>query len=387
MARPRKPQKLLGIERRGESYSYRLRVPDPAKPQGSKQVRFGGFATPEEADKDRAKRKIELYERRFVLPAQMTVRDFFPESLERHFIYKEIRPQTCADYRLHLTAYILPRIGHLLLQECSTEILESLFIELQKSGSKLGTELSGGVLEKISIVLGIGFKEAHRKRLLGFNPMTEVRIPKGSKKKIAHFSDIELRKLQIAWQKSKFADFFELASVTGARKGELFALRWSDFDEQERTLSISKTLYDLGNERVENSPKSPNSVRKIEVTTSQSQRLKAYKARQTQARLKAGAVWRNDDYLFTDEIGRPLSKDSVYYEWRKICRKAGVGLKHLHALRHTHITALLQAGVQPYVVAQRAGDKVITILTTYAHAIREDDSACAELFERKMASL
>jgi len=387
MARPRKPQKLLGIERRGDTYSYRLRVPDPDKPQGSKQVRFGGFATPEEADKDRALRKIELYEKRFVLPTQMTVADFFPDSLERHYNYREIRPQTRADYATHLRAYILPRIGHLPLQDCSTEILEALFIELQKGGSRLGNELSGGVLEKISIVLGIGFKEAHRKRLISFNPMTEVRVPKGRKKTITHFTDIELKKLRGAWNENKFAAFFELASITGARKGELFALRWSDFDEQERTLSITKTRYELKNEQIENAPKSPNSVRTIEVTASQCQRLKAHKTRQTQARLKAGALWWDGDYLFTDEIGRPLSKDAVYYEWKQVCRKAGLGLKHLHALRHTHITALLQAGVQPHVVAQRAGDKVITILTTYAHAIREDDSKCAELFERKMATL
>lgn len=70
-----------------------------------------------------------------------------------------------------------------------------------------------------------------------------------------------------------------------------------------------------------------------------------------------------------------------------MCLQAGVERYHFHAIRHTHITSLLQAGVQPYVVAKRAGDTVSTVLSTYAHAIRQDDSRCAEVFEDKMVSL
>lgn len=388
MARPRKPQKLLGIEKRGNAYSYRLRVPNPDTPNQFKQVRFGGFTTPEEADKDRARRKIELYENRFILPTQMTIEEFFPRFIEEHIHFSGIKLQSGEGYRIIVRAYILPRLGHLHLQECTSELLESFLLESQKSGTRQGTELAQSMLEKIALVLSMGFKEAQRKRLVGFNPMSEVRVPKGGKKKkVVHLSDIELSKFRQVWLTSKYADFFELALATGARKGELIALRWQDFDEKERTLSISKTLYELKGERLEGSPKSPNSVRKVEIALSQCQRLRAHRAQQAQQRLHAGAHWHNDDYIFTNEIGQPLASSSLYDEWKRICQKAKMERKHLHALRHTHITSLLQAGVAPYVVARRAGDKVTTILTTYAHAVRNDDARCAEVFEQKMASL
>ncbi len=387
MARPRKAQRKTGIEGRGKTFSYRLRVPDSTAPSGFRQVRFGGFLTPEEADKDRLKRKSDIYEKTFVLPTQITVAEYFPECIERHFTFNGKKPQTKADYLLHFSAYILPRIGLLRLDECTSQKLEDLLCDLKANGSKKGTPLAFTTIEKVSVVLGVVFKEAYRKRLIGFNPMSEVRIPRGIGKRVEHLSDGDLQRIRHSWQQSKFAEFFELSLMTGARKGELFALRWDDWNEETRTLSINKTQYELNGRISEGTPKTPQGFREVEVSASQAQRLKVHRARQLELRLKAGSAWQEKGYLFTNEIGEPLLKDSVYYEWKKICKRAGVSLKHLHALRHTHITLLLQQGVQPHIVARRAGDKVITILQTYAHAIREDDSKCAELFDRKMVTL
>jgi integrase len=100
-----------------------------------------------------------------------------------------------------------------------------------------------------------------------------------------------------------------------------------------------------------------------------------------------GSLWKDSDFIFTNEIGEPLKSYQIRHLWKKPCVQSGVKNYHLHALRHTHITSLFRAGIQAYVVARRAGDTVTTILETYAHAIREDDSKCAEAFEGKMVSL
>jgi integrase len=44
-----------------------------------------------------------------------------------------------------------------------------------------------------------------------------------------------------------------------------------------------------------------------------------------------------------------------------------------HDLRHHHASVLLSHGVSPALVAERIGDDVKTLLTTYAHVIRADD--------------
>ena len=46
----------------------------------------------------------------------------------------------------------------------------------------------------------------------------------------------------------------------------------------------------------------------------------------------------------------------------------------------SHATELLRNGIPPYIVAQRLGDEVQTILNTYAHAKPEDDQVSADSF-------
>lgn len=387
MPRPSKKKNYVGIAKRGNFYEYRLRVPDPTNPSGKKQVRFGGFVTEEEADLSRAKLKVSISEKTFVQPSNLTVSEYFSECIETHFVMNGKKQQSKDDYLTHLRAYILPRIGDWFLKDCDSLRLERFLLELQKTGTKKGTPLSTSTMEKIGIVLKIGFKQANKSRLIAFNPMTEVRIPKGKMKKVEHIPDLDLIKLRNAWKESSIYALCEMALVSGLRKGELLCLRWSDFDEGANTFSITKTVYVSKGIRYENSPKSENGFREVEITSKQALFLKSHKAKQAQLRLQAGHLWTQGDFIFTNEIGQPLKSASLYHWWKKVCIEAEVKRYHFHSIRHTHITSLLQAGVQPYVVAKRAGDTVSTVLSTYAHAIRQDDSHCAEVFEDKMVSL
>lgn len=387
MPRPSKKKNYAGIAKRGNFYEYRLRLPDPASASGRRQVRFGGFATEEEADLSRAKLKVAISQRTFALPSSVTVSEFFPDCIQTHFVMNGKKEQSKNDYLLHLNAYILPRIGEVALKDCDSLRLERFLLELQKTGSKKGLPLSASTMEKVGIVLKIGFKQATKSRLIGFNPMSEVRIPKGSIKKVEHISDKDLIQLRNAWKDYEISTLCEVGLISGMRKGEILALRWSDFDEDSNTFSITKTAYLSKGVRYEDSPKSENGFREVEITSKQALLLKSHKAKQAQLRLQAGQNWLPSDYIFTNEIGAPLKPAHLYHWWKKVCLQAGVKRYHFHSIRHTHITSLLQAGVQPYVVAKRAGDTVSTILSTYAHSIRQDDSRCAEVFEGKMVSL
>lgn len=297
------------------------------------------------------------------------------------------KQQSKDDYQTHLRAYILPRIGEWELKDCDSISLERFLLELQKTGKRNGLPLSASTMEKVGIVLKIGFKQANKSRLIGFNPMSEVRIPKGQVKKVEHIPDTDLIQLRNAWGESDIFALCEMGLVTGLRKGELLCLRWSDFNEDTNTFSITKTVYYSQGLRYENSPKSENGFREVEITSKQALLLKSHRAKQAQFRLQAGHHWAQDDFIFTNEIGQPHKPSHLYYWWKKVCISANVQRYHFHSIRHTHITSLLQAGVQPYVVAKRAGDTVSTILSTYAHSIRQDDSRCAEIFEGKMVTL
>jgi integrase len=55
--------------------------------------------------------------------------------------------------------------------------------------------------------------------------------------------------------------------------------------------------------------------------------------------------------------------------WRNACRDSGIDRPRpvIHDLRHTHASRLIAAGWDPVEVSKRLGDRIETILRTYAH--------------------
>ncbi|GAB2043744.1 hypothetical protein AGATL06_02400 [Agathobaculum sp. TL06] len=55
-------------------------------------------------------------------------------------------------------------------------------------------------------------------------------------------------------------------------------------------------------------------------------------------RLRAGAAWHNDEELvFTDELGRPLSRRTVYKNFKQIANQLDLPNLRFHDLRHQYV--------------------------------------------------
>jgi integrase len=59
-----------------------------------------------------------------------------------------------------------------------------------------------------------------------------------------------------------------VAALTGGRRGELYALRWSDLDPKERTLTIARTVYEKPGQRWGEKPTKTHQSRGSDLTTS-----------------------------------------------------------------------------------------------------------------------
>jgi integrase len=125
--------------------------------------------------------------------------------------------------------------------------------------------------------------------------------------------------------------------------------------------------------------------------------LNEHHARQTGERLAAGPEWiGGDEYVFSTGWGGPVHPDTVSSLIGDLIKAhdatmgedcAGELLPHarLHDLRHIHATTLLLAGVPVHVVAARLGhaDPSVT-LRVYAHVIRDQVAAAADIFARSI---
>jgi integrase len=83
------------------------------------------------------------------------------------------------------------------------------------------------------------------------------------------------------------------------------------------------------------------------------------------------------DLVFPNWQGQPWSPNVFGAAWSKLAKQLGLGVS-FHALRHTHASQLIDAGVDVVTISKRLGHSSPMItLQTYSHLFRQDDSKAA----------
>jgi integrase len=186
------------------------------------------------------------------------------------------------------------------------------------------------------------------------------------------------------------AVFLVLAAVTGARRGELCAVRWSDLDLDEGTVTISRVITLGPDGPVErNKPKTRGSVRTLSLDSGTVTVLRAHRARCAERARACGAILPAKAFLFSNdpngaEAWRP---DSTSRRFRTLRDRVGLDEEiHLHGLRHFVVTTLLGAGVELPQVAGRVGHGGggKTTLAVYSHFQARREREVAELLGRML---
>jgi integrase len=196
-------------------------------------------------------------------------------------------------------------------------------------------------------------------------------------------------------EQHRLGAFYVLAAHTGARRGELLAVRWKDVDLVERRLWIRGSVSIIAGQRVEGPPKSGRQ-RSVTLDATAVERLRRHSASQDRDRAFAMESWVHGDLVFRSALGSPVSPDTVTALFAKLLRQYNDAhepterLPHarLHDLRHLHATYLLRAGVPVHVVSERLGhaDPAIT-LRVYAHVLEGQAQSAADVFAQVLASL
>ena len=100
---------------------------------------------------------------------------------------------------------------------------------------------------------------------------------------------------------------------------------------------------------------------------------------QNRQRMAAGALWENEfNLVFTNDLGRPLNRRTVYKHLKKILAGIGMNDCYFHTLRHTFATLSLQNGDDVLTVKENLGHHSAAFtLNTYGHltqAMRRDSA-------------
>ncbi len=178
-----------------------------------------------------------------------------------------------------------------------------------------------------------------------------------------------------------------LALTTGARLGELLALRWADFDESARTLRIARSSRRIRGRVVVTDTKTPRSRRVLALPPQATAALARQRAAQAGDRPRAGAAWADDEGLiFTRADGRPRDPTGAGPHLKTACARAGLPALGFHDLRHGLASLLSSEGIAPTdVQAQLGHSTVTTTLGIYTHSLPGSARHVADVVEGLLA--
>lgn len=173
-----------------------------------------------------------------------------------------------------------------------------------------------------------------------------------------------------------------LAGATGARRGELCGLRWSDIDEARGQLTIARTIqHGLDKRQLVVATTKTGRVRRVSLDERTLKVLAAYRDQARDWAKQARVALREDCYVLTlDPAGaQPIKPDTITAGFARAARRAGVRIR-FHDLRHMSASVLIGAGTDVRTVAGRLGHAdASTTLRIYAHAFEARDRRAAEV--------
>lgn len=178
--------------------------------------------------------------------------------------------------------------------------------------------------------------------------------------------------------------FMRLSIYTGARRGELLSLKWSDINLINKTLRINKAYSRAKEKKYEvSSPKTKASIRTISIDDETISILKEWKKYQKDNY----KILNIDNLTFTSVNGTHLNVDKPRKWMMKIIKNNNLRKIRLHDLRHTHASLCFEAGLDIKEVQYRLGHKDIkTTLNIYVHVTKNKELQSAQKFSNFMSS-
>jgi integrase len=325
----------------------------------------------------------------FIEPSKTTLGEFLTEWLQ-NTVEPSRSYHTCKVYRSVLSAHLLPnRIAGIRLQALTPSDIERYHREK--------ADLSAKTCRLHHSILSSALKLAERDGLVRRNVArlaTERPNRQAVPEQLKAWTAGEARKVLVAAKAEglQAGALLALALDSGARRGELQGLRWSDLDlptgvlRIERQLLYWKTAKPKAQPEAVFGPTKTRRTRSIDLSAETLALLREHKREQAEFKLANRTVYADHGLIFAQtcpsgpnrRVGEPLKSSMLTSLLNRLIQSASVRPITVHGLRHTNATLLLAAGVQPHVVQRRLGHSNIAMtLNQYAHVLpsQQQDAA------------
>ena len=278
----------------------------------------------------------------------MTFREFVETQWQPN-LFPTFKYSTTRGYAYLLRKYLLPYFGEHKLTDMTRQMVQTFVAQVGQRLSPKSVALAKNCLSKVfSTAIEWGYVEQ--------NPASGVRLPaRISKHEAIALTPTQIQRLT-AELREPCKTMVLIAVLTGMRRGELFALRWSAVDFEQKLIHVRESVYD-GHF---SSPKTRSSFRKIPMSEA---------LEQVFLRLRRNDAAR-EDLVFASKNGKtPLRPENVLKRMmHPACERIGLPKVGWHDLRHTSATLLHQH--EPLRVAQAIlGHSDLQTTLGYTHVL------------------
>ena len=343
---------------------------DPAT--GERKIQYASFkGTKREAQTKLAALITSVGAGSYVEPSKVTVADFVRARVIQWEAAGDISARTAQRYRQLVENQIAPHIGAKVLQRLTRLDMEGWHNSLHQGG------LAARTIGHAHRVLSKALSDAESDGLVVKNVCKLRKAPKVADKEMVIVQDVP--GLVDKLQGSRLRIPALVALFTGARLGEVLALRWSRVDLDGKVIRVREALEPTKAGIRFKTPKSKAGRRDITLPNILVDALREHRKAALELRMQLGAGRLPDDaLLFANLEGEPLQPSNVSSDWGDLAGRLGMPEVTFHGLRHTHASQLIASGVDIVTVSKRLGHaKPSVTLAIYAHMFTTDDSKAA----------
>jgi integrase len=289
---------------------------------------------------------------------------------------------TVKEYRRLVKINIGPALGSKRLDKLDPAQIDAYYASLLSKDRK-PKPLSTESVRRHHFLLHAALGRAVKWGLITSNPAERATPPGLERSTVKAPSLEEVQKLISAAETGGdpvLATAIALAAVTGCRRGELCALRWSDVNWDRRILRISRSLTVI-RQQITEGPTKSHGRRNVAFDDALGAMLAKRRSDQKLYAEQVGIALSNDPFILSRRAdgSRPCLPNGLTAAYRRGARSLGLS-SHFHELRHFMATTAIASGADVRTVAGRLGH-ADTSLTwrVYAHALEQRDRDLAAL--------
>lgn len=333
------------------------------------------------------------------------------QLVEKHLESADLAPKTMRGYWSCYRNHIKPLIGDTGVGKVDAHALDSFYAELrrcqthcagrpfvehrtdephecdEKCKPHVCKPLGASSIRGAHYLLSGAFRRAIRWQWVHKNPTASAESPSAPPPDPQPPTPEEAAKIiNTCWDDPLWGTLVWLAMTTGARRGELSALRWRHVELEKAVLTVRRSIDQNGAETIEKETKS-HQKRRISLDPDTVEILRDHRARCEHVAAEVGVKLLPDSFVFSLAVdGSSLLKpDTITRRYRRLVDRLGISTT-FHKLRHFSATELISAGVDPRTVGGRLGHGSggVTTLRVYSAWVSESDQRAAENFVTRM---